>query len=166
MVFQYLKGACKQEKDWLFTWSESDRTRGNGFKLKEGKFRFVVRKTFFTQSSIKCWHGLPREVVDALPLKAFKARLDGTLGNLPWWGAALPMAGGWNCVIVNVSSNLSYSVLYGALVFQMSILSCISSPLIAISSLVSPLVQLHFFPFCSAGKFILFLREEKGVQLH
>ena len=35
-AFQYLKGACKLEGDRLFTWSESDRTRENGFKLKEG----------------------------------------------------------------------------------------------------------------------------------
>ena len=31
-------------------------------------------------------------------LEALKARLDGALGSLSWWGAALPMAGvgaGW-----------------------------------------------------------------------
>jgi len=39
VAFQYLKGAYKQERKQLFTWSNSDRTRGNGFKLKEGKFR-------------------------------------------------------------------------------------------------------------------------------
>jgi len=34
VAFQYLKGAYKQEAEWLFTWVESDRTRGNGFKLR------------------------------------------------------------------------------------------------------------------------------------
>ena len=32
---QYLKGVYKQEGEQLFTWSNSDRTRGNGFKLKD-----------------------------------------------------------------------------------------------------------------------------------
>ena len=31
---------------------------------------------------VKCWNRLPREVVDALPLEVFKARLDGILDNL------------------------------------------------------------------------------------
>ena len=30
----------------------------------------------------RSWNGLPREVVDALSLEVFKARLDGALGNL------------------------------------------------------------------------------------
>ena len=33
-AFQYLKGACKQEGNQLFTGIDSGRTRGNGFKLK------------------------------------------------------------------------------------------------------------------------------------
>ena len=35
---------------------------------------------------------LPREAVGAPTLEAFKARLDGALGSLSWWGAALHMA--------------------------------------------------------------------------
>ena len=41
---------------------------------------------------------MPKEVVDAPSLEVFKARLDGALGSLSWWGAALPTAGvgvGW-----------------------------------------------------------------------
>ena len=33
VAFQYLKGAYEQEGDQLFTRMDSDRTRGNGFKL-------------------------------------------------------------------------------------------------------------------------------------
>ena len=46
---------------------------------------------------MSCWHRLPREAVDALSLEAFKARLDGALGNLAEylikWLAILPVAG-------------------------------------------------------------------------
>jgi len=38
-AFQYLNGAYKQEGGQLFTWSNNDRTKGNGFKLKEERFR-------------------------------------------------------------------------------------------------------------------------------
>ena len=37
---------------------------------------------------------MPKEVVDALSLEAFKARLYVTLGNLVWWLATLHIAGG------------------------------------------------------------------------
>ena len=67
--------------DQLFTSSDSDSTRGNGFKVKEGKFRLDVKKLFFT-TVVRHWNRLPRKVVDAPPLEAFRARLDGILGSL------------------------------------------------------------------------------------
>ncbi|KFO87958.1 hypothetical protein N320_11649, partial [Buceros rhinoceros silvestris] len=54
----------------------------DGFKLKEGRFRLDIRKTFFTLGVVKHWHRLPGEGVDAPSLETFKARLDGALGNL------------------------------------------------------------------------------------
>ena len=48
VTFLYLKVSYNQERNRLFTWSDSDRTRGRGFKLKEGRFRLEVRKKFFT----------------------------------------------------------------------------------------------------------------------
>jgi len=38
-AFQYLKGAYTKDGEGLFTRVCSDRTRGNGCKLKEGRFR-------------------------------------------------------------------------------------------------------------------------------
>jgi len=37
---------------------------------------------------------LPKEVVDAPSLEAFKARLDVALGSLVWWLVTLHIAGG------------------------------------------------------------------------
>ena len=65
----------------------------NGFKLEERRFRLDVRRTFFTQRALRCWHSCP-EKLWCPSLEVLKARLDGALGSLSWWGAALPMAGG------------------------------------------------------------------------
>ena len=82
MAFQYLKGAYKQLRGWLFTWANSDRTRGNGFKLRQVRFKLDIRRKFFTQRVVMHWNRLPKEVVDAPSLEAFKARLNVALGSL------------------------------------------------------------------------------------
>jgi len=81
-AFQYLKGVYRKDGEGLFTRVCSDRTEGNGFKLKEGRFRLDIRKKFFTMRVVKYWNRLPREAVDASSLEVFKARLDGALSNL------------------------------------------------------------------------------------
>ena len=82
MVFPYLKGACKKVGEGLLTRACDGRTRGNGFKLKKGRFRLGIRKKLFTMRVVRYWNRLPRETVDAPSLEEFKTRLDGALSSL------------------------------------------------------------------------------------
>jgi len=66
----------------LFRKACCDRTKSNGFKLREGRFRLDIRKNFFTVRVVKHGNRLPREVVEAPPLETFKTRLDRALTNL------------------------------------------------------------------------------------
>ena len=80
--FLFLKGSYKKEGDGLFTPVDNDRTKGNGLKLKEVRFRLEIRRKFFTQRVARHWNRLPRAVVDAPSLEVFKDRLNGALANL------------------------------------------------------------------------------------
>ena len=82
VAFQYLKGSYRKEGDRLFSRVCGDRTRGNGFKLKEGRFRLDVRKKYFTVRVVRHWYRLPKDEVDAPSLETFMARLDQAVGNL------------------------------------------------------------------------------------
>ena len=72
----------KEAGEGFLTRACSDRARGNGFQLKEDRFKLEMRKTFCTMRVVRHWNKLPREVVDTPSLEVFKARLDGALSNL------------------------------------------------------------------------------------
>lgn len=53
VVSKHLKGSYKKGEEVLFTKARYDRKRGNGFKLKESRFRLIVRKKFFTLRTMR-----------------------------------------------------------------------------------------------------------------
>ena len=77
-----MKRAYKYEGEWLLIRVGSDRTRGNGLKLRQGRFRLDIRRKFFMQRVVTPWNRLSLEVVDAPSLEKFKARLAVALGSL------------------------------------------------------------------------------------
>jgi len=80
-AFQHSRGTYKQEGERLSTGVDSDRMRGSGFKLNEGRFRLDVRKKSFPQRVVRRWHSCPEKLGCPIPGDA-----QGQVG----WGPGQP----------------------------------------------------------------------------
>ena len=75
-LFKYLKGDYSKSGVGLFSLVTGDRTRGNGLRLQQGRFRLDIQKNLFAERDVQHWNRLHREV------DVFKNHLDEVLRDM------------------------------------------------------------------------------------
>ena len=81
VLYNYLKGGCREVGTGLFSHALRGKMRGNGIKLHQGRLRLDIRANV-TGRVVQHWNRLPREVVEPPSLEVFKKHGDVELSSM------------------------------------------------------------------------------------